>query len=472
MLRTILTLALVTSLTQASDSLIIHEWGTFTSLQDPHGRTIGGINTDEEALPDFVHDLLPFFLRPHGDLAPVFVKMSPRLAPEITMRLETPVVYVHVPPGAKAEPFSLSVSFTGGILSQFYPLADATVNGAPVTQRSQQLIPAITADTTSSLTWHAIKTGTQHDGPDTTSPVWIAPRQIEAARLSVGNEHERYLFYRGLGQLDAPLIVTHENDQLSVNVRPSTPPHLQTVTVVPDLWLADIRPDHAIAFRRIAGQAAPHINNISTNFPDDAYSTATLATLKNDLHSALVADGLFADEAHAMLATWQASYFHAPGMRLFFLLPRTWTDHYLPLTLSRPAQINRVMMGRIELVTKTHQVALARITKGPISRSNWWQSAQSKHIYKLDGTTPTFHPGGEKLQYKLLIEPYNHGALHANGIEVPDDYQAYLDLGRFRDAIVMHQQRIAPQENIAQFIKTYLQAPWLMQASINPVTTP
>jgi hypothetical protein len=208
------------------------------------------------------------------------------------------------------------------------------------------------------------------------------------------------------------------------------------------------------------------------HFPDEAYSTATLAALKNDLHSALVADGLFADEAHAMLATWDASYFQAPGMRLFFLLPRTWTDHYLPLTLSRPAQINRVMMGRIELMTKNHQVALARITKGPISRRDWWQTAQEKHIYKIGGKNIEFHPGGEELQIKLQVEHYNHGALRANGIQVPDDYQAYLDLGRFRDALLMHQQRIAPQENVAQFIKTYLQAPWLLQASKNPVTTP
>ncbi len=472
MLRTILTLTLLTSLTHGSESLIIHEWGTFTSLQDPQGRTIGGINTDEEPLPHFVHDLLPFFLRPHGDLAPVFVKISPRLAPNITMRLETPVVYVHVPPGAKLDPFTLSVSFTGGILSQFYPLAEPTVNGEPVSLRSQRLIPPISADTRSSLTWHGIKTGTQVDGPETTSPVWIAPRQIAAARLTVGNEHERYLFYRGLGQLDAPFIVSQKNDQLAVNVRKLTAPHQQTVTTIPDLWLVDIRPNHSVAFRHIAGQATPQINNTSSVFTEDAYSTTSLSALKKDMHSALVADGLFADEAHAMLATWEASYFQAPGMRLFFLLPRAWTDHYLPLTLSRPAQINRVMMGRIELMTKNHQVALARISKGPISRGDWWQAAQKKHIYKMDGKTIEYHPGGQELQIKLEIEQYNHGVLRANNIQVPDDYQAYLDLGRFRDAILMHQQRITSQDNIALFIKTYLHAPGQLQAAINPVATP
>jgi len=37
--------------------MVVHEWGTFTSLQDETGRTIGGINADVEPLPSFVHDL-------------------------------------------------------------------------------------------------------------------------------------------------------------------------------------------------------------------------------------------------------------------------------------------------------------------------------------------------------------------------------------------------------------------------------
>src|SRR4051794_41973171 len=37
--------------------LTVHEWGTFTSLQDETGRTIGGINADDEPVPPFVHSL-------------------------------------------------------------------------------------------------------------------------------------------------------------------------------------------------------------------------------------------------------------------------------------------------------------------------------------------------------------------------------------------------------------------------------
>lgn len=40
-----------------TNELVVHEWGTFTSLQDETGRAIGGINSDDEPVPRFVHDL-------------------------------------------------------------------------------------------------------------------------------------------------------------------------------------------------------------------------------------------------------------------------------------------------------------------------------------------------------------------------------------------------------------------------------
>ncbi len=40
-----------------SERLAVHEWGTFTSLQDEAGRTLGSINSDDEPLPPFTHEL-------------------------------------------------------------------------------------------------------------------------------------------------------------------------------------------------------------------------------------------------------------------------------------------------------------------------------------------------------------------------------------------------------------------------------
>jgi len=36
---------------------VIHEWGTFTALQDEEGRAVAGINVDDEPVPGFVHDV-------------------------------------------------------------------------------------------------------------------------------------------------------------------------------------------------------------------------------------------------------------------------------------------------------------------------------------------------------------------------------------------------------------------------------
>ena len=73
-----------------------HEWGTFTSLQNERGEAIGGINTDDEPVPDFVHRLgYNLLLRPTEMPAIFFKGVIRRCHPDVTMRLETPVLYFH-----------------------------------------------------------------------------------------------------------------------------------------------------------------------------------------------------------------------------------------------------------------------------------------------------------------------------------------------------------------------------------------
>src|SRR5437870_1909643 len=76
--------------------LVLHEWGTFTSLQDETGRAISGINSDDEPVPKFVHDLNRLLVLKPSELPPVFFQGAPRCHPCVTMRLETPVIYFHL----------------------------------------------------------------------------------------------------------------------------------------------------------------------------------------------------------------------------------------------------------------------------------------------------------------------------------------------------------------------------------------
>src|SRR5438876_8529795 len=80
--------------------LVVHEWGTFTSLQDEAGRTLGSINSDDEPLPSFTHELDYFHHLKPGELPPILYQLAPASHPAVTMRLETPVVYFHPPKSA------------------------------------------------------------------------------------------------------------------------------------------------------------------------------------------------------------------------------------------------------------------------------------------------------------------------------------------------------------------------------------
>ena len=84
-------------------------------------------------------------------------------------------------------------------------------------------------------------------------------------------------------------------------------------------------------------------------FPQNRYTPAGKAKLREEIHEALVRDGLFDDEAWAMLNTWDSSYFEQSGERILFIAPKAWMDHYLPLEVSVPSQITRVFVGRIDL---------------------------------------------------------------------------------------------------------------------------
>jgi hypothetical protein len=54
-----------------------------------------------------------------------------------------------------------------------------------------------------------------------------------------------------------------------------------------------------------------------------------------------------------MLETWKKSYFAEPGLRVFYLVPNEWTSYYLPLHISTPHALTRVIVGRIDLETNT-----------------------------------------------------------------------------------------------------------------------
>ncbi|MEX2176963.1 MAG: hypothetical protein WD872_21555 [Pirellulaceae bacterium] len=428
----------------AGDGLIVHEWGTFTSLQDEQGRELSGINIDDEPVPGFVHNLNRFLLsRPvlsslHWQYRS---KGAPRHHPLVTMRLETPVIYFY-PPAGQPGPLSIDVSvrFRGGWLTEFYPQAQAEAEGL---KDGSFEFGDLKSTSTSSLTWSDLKVGTDGVGPQTSEQVWLAPREVKAANLTnITGESERYLFYRGVGHLAAPLRATLDRQSGELALRGNFGKVLASgqSARVAQLWLISVRQDGRCAFRTLDGFDATadgkrQLAVTPYRFEPADYRAENRQQLEAAMQAALVADGLYADEATALLSTWQRSYFASPGLRLFYLVPRSWTDHYLPLSLSREAEVQRVMIGRLELISDEQQALLERLSRTANSDGSW--------VDKIPES-----PAREK----FLAGRIDFGDLQ---VPIPADYQMYLALGRFRNALVAHRERLQPTASLTKFIDTY-----------------
>ena len=80
--------------------------------------------------------------------------------------------------------------------------------------------------------------------------------------------------------------------------------------------------------------------------------------IADDLAAKLAESGLYAKEARAMVNTWKTSYFQTDGIRVLFVLPQSWTDSFIPIRiLPRPRELVRVMVGRLELLSRGARAA-------------------------------------------------------------------------------------------------------------------
>jgi hypothetical protein len=379
--------------------LVVHEWGTFTSLQDERGEAIGGINTDDEPVPGFVHRAANL-IQAGGDAG----KGIPPNDSEVTMRLETPVIYFHLPPGEKSRTVDVNVAFRGGWLTEYFPDADSQQPGLSSSGR----IGHLTTDTMGTLGWHRVHIGGAGDAPKTDESVWTSPRDVKCDPIRVGSEAEKFLFYRGVGRIDSPLNVGRmEGDKDDIVIRRTD----TSGDIDPrQLWLVDVREDGMLAWRK----AEPRVTSsyeiavADSHFAKVDYGDG--ASLRKELSDALVAKGLFRDEADALLNTWQQSYFKNAGLRMFFLVDPSWTGRVLPLQISGEAEVTRVMIGRIELVTPKQRQLLAKISQQPV----------------FDPTKP-----------------------------LKDACPEYEELGRFRNALLLDEVSRTSNEQLKQLLQRY-----------------
>lgn len=428
----------------------VHEWGTFTSLQNEAGEAIGGINTDDEPVPKFVHRLAHLLLLPPTEVPTIYFQGAPKCHPDVTMRLETPVLYFHPPANDSGiQTANVRVQFRGGWLTEFYP--DAIADAPGLTNGWFNFGP-LKSDTVSELKWNDLKVGGDWPVTNTSAHVWTSPRAVQSALVKTANdESEKFLFYRGVAHIDAPLRISRSGDDLLFRSQLENLP-VNKVLTLRSVWLVDIQPDQKLAFRALPsltldGDANKILARTSASFGRKDYRSGNLKELRSALKKALIAEGLFSDEADALLNTWELSYFKSAGLRVFFTVPREWTDFYLPLEISLAAKVERVMVGRIELVTPDQRSILQ--TLGQFSPA----TIQSDAVRLRTDFYAAYPRSSQSTEAAEFFKVQAGARPLSSVLSVPKTYETYLQLGRFRNALLLDAAR--QDSGLANFIATY-----------------
>jgi hypothetical protein len=270
--------------------------------------------------------------------------------------METPVIYFYAD---KPQTVDVGVSFPEGRITEWYPqLANPKAQAAPV---------RTSANVQGGMRWTGIELlPGDADAPklfptDDSKSHYYPARETDAVPLRVKApdgtvQHEKMLFYRGIGQFTAPLTVRFWNDDAS-SVQ------LQNTGAEPlaHSFLYIVRGDRAAVLDAPALDAGKS-HSIEFKFTEVSMPLFKARTeLAARMRAALVSEGLYEKEADAMVKTWDDSWFGEQGMRVLYTLPKKWSDRVLPLTFTpAPKELKRVFVGRAEMITPAQEWALLR----------------------------------------------------------------------------------------------------------------
>jgi hypothetical protein len=311
-----------------SPDLIVHEWGTFTSVAGNDGEAV-------EWTPWRGSTDLPEFVQHIGD---------PGLKSGLqgTVRMETPVIYFYTPHETTV---SVKVSMYKGILTEWYPQASQV--------RPKEAIRRASlggADADGSIAWNDVTVSPTIAGDfprANAASHYYAARETSAAPVRVksrsGEQQEKFLFYRGVSAMPLPISAKLPGGaQVLVRNLGSD--------AIPAVILFERRGEK-VGYRSI-GEIK---DETTVGFPA---LDGTVDALCSQLEGLLAERGLYPDEAHAMVETWRDSWFEE-GSRLIYIVPREFVDRVLPLTIRpEPEEKVRVFVGRMELVTPATEKAV------------------------------------------------------------------------------------------------------------------
>jgi hypothetical protein len=270
--------------------------------------------------------------------------------------METPVLYFYTPRDVSVY---VHVAFSKGVLTEWYPHAART---EPTEALRSTDLQHFHSD--GSIAWSGVTVSPDLSGEflrEVRPNHYYAARDTSSTPLGVetkaGHQQEKFLFYRGVSAAPLPLSAAQNagGDLLVKSLDNSEIPAM--------IWFE--RRGERFGYRFINAPADEAVLQ-----PPEL--TGNLEALLADLENVLVDQGLYPDEAHAMVETWRDSWFEE-GSRLIYLVPRGFVDRILPLVIDPvPAQIVRVFVGRLEIVTpataKAVNTALASHDEATLKR--------------------------------------------------------------------------------------------------------
>jgi hypothetical protein len=245
--------------------------------------------------------------------------------------METPVLYFYTP---RPMTVSVGVDFPKGWITEWFP-------------RASTLVPKVAEPKDiggGRIEWNAVAVSpyATPELPKTQGAShYYTARNTDAAPIRVGTDWEKLIFYRGVGNFEAPVRpVFHPDGKLEVTAD-------QPVPLV--IWFEN-------RGGNLAYRMARNVEGSVTLEPPA--QGVKLDTLLTELTDYLVEFGLYRKEAEAMVATWRDSWFET-GSRVFYIEPRSRVDELLPLRISpAPVGLARVFVGRSEVLAPWIQTAL------------------------------------------------------------------------------------------------------------------
>lgn len=321
------------------DSLVVHEWGTFTSIAGKKGTAIDWrpLNGASD---------LPSFVYKEGDEKGFRGTYDARLDGKdsklVKVRMETPVIYFYA---EKEMEVDVTVSFPRGEITEWYPQASVVNKYAGNNQSSKF--------SSNLINWGTIKL-LPNETPDYLREVayshYYPARETDAVPIQVCSadktriEKEKFLFYRGVGDFELPLKVMLNGEKIALEAVKSP----YGLASNEDRTLTNL-----IVFENRGGKIGyEFVSSVAGETTVERPPlTKNLTQVFDELEKILVGQGLYEKEAKAMLETWKDSWFEE-GLRIFYVLPRAATDEILPVTIKpTPGKLVRVLVGRAEVIT-------------------------------------------------------------------------------------------------------------------------